>query len=127
MYSTQEMIHLAATRGKLNQLFTEMMSDIEQKFVTIQNVSDIKLNKILEQLDEKDLLVTNDDYINEKCDFQVLDSSGKILLTVNEDGSTVNDLSQDEYLEESACEYISEIFDRIMHSNHICMVTTSAA
>ena len=122
MYSTSELIKISAKKGMLNSLFAAMMSDIPQKHVTILDASQTNLADILSKIDENDLLVTNDDYVNEKCDYQVITKIAKVILQVNEDGSTVNYLDQQEYLEDTQCEELSKIYDEIKHCCNICIV-----
>ena len=127
MYSTQELIIKSAQRALLNNLFTETMSDLPQKIITIHDASQTNLTDILNQLEENEVLVTNDEYVIEKCDFQVINKQGRILLTVSEDGSTINDLDQVDYIDESTCELLSKIYDTIKHCDSICIVTDEAA
>lgn len=126
MYSTKELILMSAQRALLNNLFTETMSDLNQKKITIHDTSQTNLADILNQLEENDLLVTNDDYVIDKCDFQVINRQGKILLTINEDGSTINGLDQVDYIDDSTCEVLSRIYDGIKRCDSICVVTEAA-
>ena len=123
---THNLIILSASCGKLNQLFTESMSELENKMLAIQNTSNINLTDILVHLGDKDLLVTNDNYIEEKCDYQIINKQGKILLTVNDDGSIINSLEQKEYLKEDECDIISDIYNIIRKCEHICIITDIA-
>ena len=126
MYSTKELIIKSAQRVMLNRLFTETMSDINQKSITIQDTSQTNLADILNQLNDNEVLVTNDNYIEEKCDFQVITKYGKIILDVSEDGNTINSIDQKDYIEDSMCELLSNIYDTIKHCDSICIVTEAA-
>lgn len=126
MENSVELIYKSAQRNILNRLFTETLSDIPQKVITIVDTDNINLANILAQLDDNDVLVTNDNYIQEACDYQVLDNKGKILLTVSNDGSVINDCHQQEYLDESLCDALSRLYDKIRYKNTICTITSAA-
>ena len=41
---------------------------------------------------------TNDHYAKMQADFQVIDSSGEVILTISPNGQSINNIDQDEYL-----------------------------
>lgn len=126
MYSTRELIIKSAQRAILHRLFSETMSDITQKSIAIHDASNTNLAELLEHLGENDVLVTNDNYVYEQCDYQVINKEGKIILTVNSDGTVINDLDQYEYLDDSTCELISRVYDNIKKSDNVYIVTEAA-
>lgn len=127
MYDSIELIQKSAARNILNRLFTETLSDIPQKVIVVKDTANIDLTKILSQLNDDDVLVTNDNYANESCDYQLLTNRGSVLLTINEDGSEINNYSQQEYLDDSLCEKLSKVYDTIRHKcTNICTITVAA-
>ena len=125
MYSSVELIQKSAARNILNKLITETLSDIPQKVITIENISDIDLLKILSQLSDEEYLITNDNYIEEACDYQVLNNKGKILISINADGSIINNFSQQEYLDNSVCDQLATIYNILRKSNNIYTITST--
>ena len=125
MYSSVELIQKSAARNILNKLITETLSDIPQKVITIENTYDIDLLKILSQLSDEEYLITNDNYIEEACDYQVLNNKGKILISINDDGSIINNFSQQEYLDNSICDQLATIYNILRKSNIIYTITSS--
>lgn len=126
MENSVELIFKSAQRNILNRLFTETLSDMPQKVITIVDTENIDLAGILAKLDKDDVLVTNDNYMQEACDYQVLTNNGKILLTISNDGSVINNYYQQEYLDESLCDALSELYDKIRHKNTIYTITSAA-
>ena len=43
-----------------------------------------------------------------------------------EDGNTINSIDQKDYIEDSMCELLSNIYDTIKHCDSICIVTEAA-
>lgn len=127
MYSSVELIQKSAARNLLNRLFTETLSDMPQKVINIADTSNIDLSIILSQLDDEDVLITNDNYSQENCDYQVVTKRGKIILTINDDGSVINGYSQQEYLDDSLCEQLSRLYDTLRYNcTNICTITAAA-
>lgn len=127
MYDSIELIQKSAAVNKLNRLFTEILSDMTQKTIVINDINDINMREILSHLDEDDVLVTNDNYIQELCDYQVINNRGKIMLTIDANSELINGCEQHDYLDESLCEQLSKTLD-IMRSKYTCVrVITTAA
>ncbi len=127
MYSSKELVLQSAKRELLNKLFTETMSDLPQKSITIQDTSQTNLADILDQIEDNDVLVTNDNYIEEGCDFKIITKTGKILVDINEDGTVINRLDQRDYvIDDSLCNILANIYDVIRHCDSICIVTDAA-
>lgn len=113
MYSTNELIKLSISKQILNELFSETLSDLEQDYIYIDNPDKIDIEKCLSQLGDNDILITNDSYKVQKTDFMIMDASGDIILSVSPDGLRINDVDIEYYLEESALDKLSKIYDRL--------------
>ena len=111
MYSALELIYKSAQRNLLNKLFTETLSDMPQGEMEIDNIKNLDMSRILAQLSENEVLVTNDNYIQESCDYKLLNSKGAILLSISEDGNLINDRSQQEYLDDTLCQKLARLYE----------------
>ena len=69
------------------------------------------------------ILITNNNWREDKCDFQIYDKSTKLLLWVDEEGNTLNDFTENELLEDAEIENnIKPLIKRAYTSSAICVV-----
>ena len=126
MDSARDFIQLSVKHGKLNQLFSELLSEIPKKIISIHEI-DVNdpdaVDKLYSRLDNDEILVTSDNYIDEPYDYQVLNHEGHFLLTVNEDGSIINNRDQAEYLDDSLCDNLASIYNKLHDMKTIYVVS----
>ena len=112
--STIELIKLSIKKHLLNELFSAMLSDLPQGKISIKEQDNINLNEIVQQINDDDILITNDQYDTEKADFIVLNSLGDILLNVSPDGQLINNNTFEDYLEETMLDELVKLYNYLL-------------
>ena len=119
-YEPRDLILMSIDRKQLSRLFAETMSDKTQKVLRISNdITEIAMSDLVSNITPNDLLCTANDYDMTMCDFSIIDSNGKILFTSNEDGSTINNLHQEEFRKEDNLQELIEIYNRVRKAENI--------
>lgn len=111
------------SNNKVIVAFIQMLekSHPEDKIISHTNSAD--LDAITAQMEDSDILITNNNWREDKCDFQIYDKSTKLLLWVDEEGNTLNDFTENELLENTEIEdKIKPLIKRAYTSSAICVV-----
>lgn len=102
----------------LNELFSETLSDLPQRSLIIRSESELQPHELARKISGSDIIVTNSTYAKDMVDFQVIDSSGEVILTVSPDGQYINHISQETYAEnEDELEKLFRLYERLCDSD----------
>lgn len=116
--TNKELIEKAIKYQLLNELFSEVLSELHQDVITISSERELDIANLIRKLATDDLLITNSNYQKEKRDFAVLDSSGEVLLNVSADGQSINSKHFEYYLEDSdAMNMLLKLYDQFLHAD----------
>lgn len=101
---TEELIKKSIKKNVLHKLFSETLADKQQKTIIIDNIDSITNEdnfKLLlhNNLQPHDLLVNDENYYSVQSDYQVINSSGKVILDVSDNNMSDNNSvrSQEDY------------------------------
>lgn len=94
----RKIVILAIKQKCLNALFSETLSDLPQHQLVIHSEDDLQPYNLAKRISNGDIIITNDHYAKMQADFQVIDSSGEVILTISPNGQSINNINQDEYL-----------------------------
>ena len=76
--------------NNLAQELTLMLSKLDNQVITMRNISSPDWSEIIEPISEDDVLVTNDNYQDECCDYHAIciDKDGKpsVVFSIDEQG-----------------------------------------
>lgn len=114
MYTAESIQQLAKTNKLIDELIKILLSKTQDKLVIYESSN---LSKLIKQLTDDDVLVTNDNYDTDKCDFKVIVNRYILddrywLFDVNSDGSELNNFELTEYYNDiDLCENIAKRFN----------------
>ena len=99
MYTAENIQQLAKTNKLIDELIKILLSKTQDKLVIYESSN---LSMLIKQLTDDDVLVTNDSYDTDKCDFKVIVNRYILddrywLFDVNSDGSELNNFELTEY------------------------------
>lgn len=108
----------------LSELFSEMLAELRQLTLFVANEDEIDPIKLIKRLASDDLLITNENYVVEQRDYQVLDFFADIVLTVSADGRLINGKDADYYLDnEVVLQRLINLYTRLSKCDTVYIVS----
>lgn len=93
MEYSNEFIKMVASKKQLHKFFANLIGDQEQRTITMHS-REANLSEVTDSLQNDELFITNADYLENFVDYRLIDSLGRTLLVVSDDGETLNEFSQ---------------------------------
>ena len=110
-------LSIKSEKSPLNEFFACAIGDRPQGTIILPSSQGIDLANIVKNLGPEDLLISNAKYLEENCDFYLIDNNKRVVLNVSEDGQQINRHSFDYYLDPYELNKLLQIFYKIQESN----------